>query len=154
MEAEVRPGQSFPLGASVYPDGVNFSVYSKNATGMDLLLFEKASDPKPAHIISLDPGKNRTHHYWHIFLTGLKHGQIYGYRVRGPFKPELGLRFDADKVLLDPYAKCLAIPERYSRHAASLPGDNTATAIKSVVVDLSGYDWEATPPRKPPFPKL
>jgi isoamylase len=151
MQAEIRPGLTFPLGATVYPDGVNFSVYSKNATGIDLLLFDEASDPKPAHIISLDPGKNRTYHYWHIFLSGLRHGQLYGYRVRGPFEPERGLRFDADKVLLDPYARCMAIPENYSRQAASEPGDNAATAMKSVVVDLSGYDWEGDAPLKTPF---
>jgi isoamylase len=151
MKAEIRPGQSFPLGATIYPDGVNFSVYSKNATGMDLLLFDGASDPKPAYQISLDPEKNRTYHYWHIFLSGLRHGQLYGYRVKGPFEPERGLRFDADKVLLDPYARCLAIPETYSRPAASLPGDNAATAMKSVVVDLSDYDWEGDTPLKTPF---
>ncbi|MHB9074805.1 MAG: glycogen debranching protein GlgX [Desulfobaccales bacterium] len=151
MKVGIGPGQSFPLGATIYPDGVNFSVYSKNATGMDLLLFAEASDSKPAHIIGLDPVKNRTHHYWHIFLSGLRHGQLYGYRVRGPFEPEHGLRFDAEKVLLDPYARCLAIPENYSRQAASLPGDNAATAMKSVVVDLSGYDWEGDTPLKTPF---
>jgi isoamylase len=151
MQEEIRPGLSFPLGATVYPDGVNFSVYSKNATGVDLLLFDEASDPKLSRKISLDPGKNRTHHYWHIFLSGLRHGQLYGYRVRGPFEPERGLRFDADKVLLDPYARCLAIPENYSRRAASGPGDNAATAIKSVVADLSGYDWEGDAPLKNPF---
>ncbi len=151
MEAEIRPGQSFPLGATIYPDGVNFSVYSKTATGMDLLLFDTASDPKPAHIISLDPGRNRTYHYWHIFVSGLKPGQLYGYRVRGPFEPERGLRFDSDKVLVDPYARCLAIPANYSRRAASLPGDNTATAMKSVVVDLRGYDWEGDTLLKTPF---
>ena len=150
MKAEIRPGQSFPLGATVYPDGVNFSIYSKNATGIDLLLFNEVSGPKPSNIISLDPGTNRTYHYWHIFLSGLKHGQLYGYRVRGPFEPERGLRFDADKVLLDPYARCLVVPENYSRLAASLPGDNAATAMKSVVVDLRGYDWEGDTPLKNP----
>jgi glycogen operon protein len=54
MKVEIRPGQSFPLGATLYPSGVNFSVYSKNATGMDLLLFDEVSDPKPMHIIILD----------------------------------------------------------------------------------------------------
>jgi isoamylase len=151
MKAEVRPGQSFPLGATIYPDGVNFSVYSKNATGVDLLLFDEVSSFKSAHLISLDPVKNRTYHYWHIFVPGLSHGQLYGYRVRGPLEPERGLRFAADKVLLDPYARCLAIPANYSRQAASLPGDNAATAMKSVVVDLHGYNWEGDTPLKTPF---
>ena len=140
MKAEIKPGQSSPLGATIYPDGVNFSVYSRNAAGVDLLLFNAASDPKPASIISLDPEKNRTYRYWHIFLPKVGHGQLYGYRVRGPFEPERGLRFDRDKVLLDPYARCLAIPANYSRRAASLLGDNTAMAMKSVVADLRGYD--------------
>jgi isoamylase len=153
MKAEIRPGQSFPLGAALYRDGVNFSVYSKNATGMDLLLFNEVSDSKPAHIISLDPVKNRTYHYWHIFVSGLRQGQLYGYRVQGPFEPERGLRFDGDKVLCDPYARCLAVPENYSRPAASLPGDNITTAIKSIVADLSGYDWEGDTPLKTPFPR-
>jgi isoamylase len=151
MKPEIGPGLSFPLGATVYPRGVNFAVYSKNATGIDLLLFDKVSDPKPMQIISLDPAKNRTYHYWHIFLSGLSPGQLYGYRVRGPFEPENGLRFDGDKVLFDPYARCLAIPENYSREAASRPGDNAATAMKSVVADLRGYDWEGDIPLKTPF---
>ncbi len=151
MKPEIGPGLSFPLGATVHPDGVNFSVYSKNATGIDVLLFGEASDPQPRQIISLDPATNRTCHYWHIFLSGLKPGQLYGYRVRGPFEPENGLRFDADKVLLDPYARCLAVPEKYSRQGASHPGGNTATAMKNVVMDLSAYDWEGDAPLKTPF---
>jgi isoamylase len=151
MKVEIRPGQSFPLGAALYPDGVNFSVYSKNATGVDLLLFDEPSGPKPTRIISLDPVKNRTYHYWHIFVTGLGHGQLYGYRVQGPFEPERGLRFDANKVLFDPYARCLVTPENYSRLAASRSGDNAATAIKSMVADLRGFDWEGDAPLKHPF---
>jgi len=151
MKPEAGPGQSFPLGATGYPEGVNFSVYSKNATGVDLLLFDEVSDPQPSHTISLDSEKNRTYHYWHVFLSGIGPGQLYGYRVRGPFEPEHGLRFDADKVLFDPYARCLAVPENYSRLAASRPGDTAATAMKGVVVDLRGYDWEGDTPLKTPF---
>jgi isoamylase len=151
MKADIGPGLSFPLGATITPSGVNFAVYSKNATGLDLLLFDGVSDPQPAQIISLDPEKNRTYHYWHIFVSGLPPGQLYGYRVQGPFEPESGLRFDGDKVLFDPYAKCLAIPENYSRAAASGPGDNAATAMKSVVADVRGYDWEGDAPLKTPL---
>ncbi len=151
MKEEISAGRSFPLGATVYQGGVNFSVYSKNAAGIDLLLFDAASDPEPAHIIRLDPAKNRTYHYWHVFLSGIGHGQLYGYRAHGPFDPPKGLRFDADKVLLDPYARCLAVPESYSRLSASGPGDTAATAMKSVVVDWRGYDWEGDTPLKTPF---
>ena len=132
----------FPLGPTVYKDGVNFSIFSRNASMVELLLFEHADDEIPANVIRLYPGKHRTYHYWHIFIPGLVQGQIYGYRVHGPFEPARGLRFDPGKVLLDPYGKAVAVPEKYSRRAASEPGDNTASAMKSVVADLDDYDWE------------
>ena len=94
---------------------------------------------------------NRTYFYWHVFVPCLRPGQIYGYRVSGPFEPETGLRFDGQKVLLDPYGKALAMPDQYSRLAASLPGDNAAVALKSVVADLSLYDWEGDRPLRRPF---
>ena len=132
----------FPLGPTVYKDGVNFSVFSKNASVVELLLFEHVDDAVPRRVIGLDPERNRTYHYWHTFIPGLTAGQIYGWRVHGPFEPERGLRFDAGKVLLDPYGKAVAVPENYSRRAASEQGDNAAVAMKSVVADLDDYDWE------------
>jgi len=147
----LRTGTSFPLGATVHHDGVNFSVFSKNSSAMELLLFDRADDPKPAQVFSLDPSRNRTYHYWHVFVPSLKAGQIYGYRARGPFQPHRGLRFDPGKVLFDPYGRAVAVPAQYNRAAASLPGDNAAAAMKSVVVDLRGYDWEGDAPLKRPF---
>ena len=144
-------GISFPLGATVCPEGVNFSVYSKNAVGVELLLFDRADAPRPSRVISLDPAKNRTYFYWHVFVPGLQAGQIYGYRVSGPFDPEKGMRFDPLKVLLDPYGKALVTPDHYNRLTAGLPGDNTATAMKSVVADLGRYDWEGDAPLRHPF---
>ncbi len=117
-----------------------------------MLLFDKVDDPTPADVIRLDPHQNRTHHYWHVFVVGLKPGQIYGYRAHGPFEPLRGLRFDSDKVLLDPYGRSVAVPETYSRLAASQHGDNAPAAMKSVVVDLAAYDWEGDAPLKRPFP--
>src|SRR5262245_56044542 len=93
-----------PLGATARNGGVNFSVYSKNATAIDLLLFDDKNAAAPARVIALDPDVDRTYHYWHIFVPGLRPGQIYAYRSRGPMAPQLGLRFDADKALLDPYS--------------------------------------------------
>ncbi len=101
------PGRSFPLGATISPKGVNFSLYSRGSTRVELLLFDSADDAKPAEVIPLDPRKNRTFHYWHVFVPGLQAGQIYAYRVHGPFAPEKGLRFDPAKVLLDPYGKAV-----------------------------------------------
>jgi len=144
--SEVQAGASAPLGASVTADGVNFSVFSKRATGIDLLLFEHVDDEKPASVIHVHPASNRTYHYWHVFVPALKAGQIYGYRVYGPFEPSKGFRFDATKVLLDPYGRAVVVPARYNRAAAQEKGDNAATAMKSVVVDPSLYDWESDRP--------
>jgi hypothetical protein len=88
------PGQGFPIGATITPEGVNFSVYSRDATAVELLLFNDAADSEPSHVIYLDSQINRTFHYWHIFVPGLEAGQIYGYRAHGPFQPHRGLRFD------------------------------------------------------------
>jgi len=146
-------GKSFPLGAAVCPDGVNFSIFSKHGTAVDLLLFERVDESKPSRVIALDPRTNRTYHYWHTFVPGVKAGQLYAYRVRGPYAPERGRRFDPDKVLLDPYGKCVARPPGYSRQAACHRGDNAAVAIKSVVADPSTYDWEGDSPPRRPFAK-
>jgi glycogen operon protein len=147
----VQPGKSYPLGATVHRDGVGFSVYSKNSTAIELLLFDRVDDPAPARTISLDPRLNRTFHYWHVFVPGLKAGQLYGYCADGPYVPEQGHRFDASKVLLDPYGRAVAMPTGYDRIAASRPGEITATAMKSVVTDTSTYDWEGDVPLKRPF---
>ncbi len=151
MRTAIGPGTSFPLGATVRPYGVNFSVFSKSSTGVDLLLFKEVHDAQPARVLALDPGKNRTAHYWHAYVPGLKPGQIYSYRVRGAFAPDRGLRFDPDKVLLDPYGKAVAVPRHSSRQAACQPGDTTATAMKSVVADPSQYDWEGDTPLQRSF---
>ena len=139
-------GASAPLGAAVTADGVNFSVFSKRATGVDLLLFDRVDDDRPARTLRLDPAINRTYHYWHVFVPGLDPGQLYGYRVHGPFDPAKGLRFDSGKVLLDPYGLAVVVPVGYNRAAAHSAGDNTAAAMKSVVVDPGAYDWEGDRP--------
>ena len=149
----IQQGESFPLGSTVCPDGVNFSLFSKNSTLVELLLFDHAGDAKPATVITLDPRWNRTYHYWHVFVPGVQDGQIYGYRAFGPSEPQRGLRFDPSKLLLDPYGKAMAVPDRYSRISASVPGDNCATAMKSIVVDPTRYDWEGDIPLKRPFAK-
>src|SRR6201998_1089977 len=143
-------GRSSPIGATVLPGGVNFSVYSRNATGVELLLFDRENDAQPARVIPINPTTNRTYHYWHVFVEDLRPGQLYAYRVHGPFDPANGMRFDANKVLLDPYGHCVAVPKNYSREAARHEGDNAATAMKSVVVDPLAYDWEGDTPLHTP----
>src|ERR1039457_6818631 len=141
-------GNTSPLGATVCHDGVNFSVFAKNCTGMELLLFDHADDAAPSRIISLDPRRNRTYHYWHIFVPAIGSGQLYGFRVAGPFDPLRGQYFDPDKLLIDPYGRAVAVPAGYDRSAACVPGDNVARAMKSVVADPRGYDWEGDMPLK------
>jgi glycogen operon protein len=150
MTSAANIGRSAPLGATVTRGGVNFSLYSRDAAGIELLFFDEKDDARPARVIGLDPSINRTYHYWHVFVPGTHAGQLYGYRVHGPFDPCKGMRFDAAKVLLDPYGRGVAVPGDYSRKAAQEKGDNASPAMKSVVVDSSLYDWEGdTPLRRP-----
>ena len=144
-------GRSFPLGATVLGDGVNFSVFSREASRVDLLLFDDPAAAHPARVIELDPRSHRTYHYWHVFVPGIRPGQVYAYRAAGPFDPARGLRFDPAKMLLDPYGRAVIVPDGYSRQAASRFGENNAIAIKSVVVDPKIYDWEGDAPLRRPF---
>ncbi|MBN1481789.1 glycogen debranching enzyme GlgX [candidate division KSB1 bacterium] len=141
-------GRSYPLGATVYPEGVNFSIYTKNARAVEILLFEDADDTKPYRVIRLDPQKNRTFFYWHTFVNDIGAGQLYGYRVYGPYAPNRGFRFDGHKLLLDPYAKAIVRGVNYDREAAIRPGDNCGRALKCVTVDPYNYDWGDDHPPK------
>ncbi len=149
-KADVTPGCPSPLGASVTEAGVNFSVFSRHASGMELLLFDREDDASPARTIPIDPVAGRTYHYWHVLVPQLKPGQLYGYRATGPSDPANGLRFDSKKALLDPYGRGVTVPKSYTRAAATAPGDNAAAAMKSVVVDPSTYDWQGDRPLRTP----
>ena len=149
--ALISQGTTAPLGASVQKDGVNFSVFSKYAERIELLLFDDAETNTPSQVISLEAPRHRTYHYWHAFVRGLAPGQIYAYRAHGTFAPDRGLRFDGQKVLLDPYGLAVAVPNRYDRNAAGRAGANTSAAMKSVVADPRQYDWEGDTPIRRPF---
>ena len=144
-------GRSFPIGAALVPGGANFSIFSRSAASIELLFFDRVDDARPSRVIPIDPLVNRTYHYWHVFVPGVQAGQIYGFRAYGPFEPDRGLRFDPSKLLLDPYGRAIVVPRNYSREAARLDGDNTATAMKSVVTDPHAYDWEGDVPLKRPW---
>ena len=141
-------GRSFPLGAAIVPGGTNFSVYSRGASRIDLLLFDGEDDASPARVIAFDPEVNHTYHYWHAFVPGVSAGQVYGYRAHGPWDPGNGIRFDNDRLLLDPYGRAVAVPKRYSREAMMHGGEGMAAAMKSVVADGRAYDWEGDAPLK------
>jgi glycogen operon protein len=145
---EVLPGNSYPLGATWDGKGVNFSIFSENATGIELCLF--SSDENETARIKLT---ERTHHIWHAYIPGLKSGQLYSYRCHGPFDPASGHRFNANKLLLDPYAKAITGPINWNESIFGYvfnhkdtdlsfnSGDSASYMPKCVVIDQS-YDWE------------
>ena len=147
-DSDLQRGKPYPIGATIHPGGVNFSLFSKNCYSVDLLLFDDIADDRPSRTIHLQRGPNTTFYYWHVFVPNLQPGQLYGYRVHGPFDPSRGHRFDGQKLLLDPYARGIAYSDQFSRQAAIAPGDNTPYAFKSVVGDFRTYDWEGDTPGK------
>ncbi|MEN6497339.1 MAG: glycogen debranching protein GlgX [Thermoguttaceae bacterium] len=151
MTNDIDPGSSFPLGVTLSEEGANFSVYSKNASEVELVFFDSPDAGKPSRVIALDRRQHRTYHYWHVLVPRVQPGQLYGYRVRGPFDPARGLRFDAQKLLLDPYGRAVAVPRDYDRSVASRPGDDAAQAMKSVVMPHGGYNWEGDRPLRHPY---
>ena len=146
-----RTGQPHPLGATPVAGGVNFAVHARGAERLDLVFFDRADDSVPSRTVTLDPGRHRTGSYWHVFVPGVVPGQLYGWRAHGAHDPSRGWCFDADKLLLDPYGRAVAMPRDYQRAVASLPGRHDAQACKSVVVDLDRYDWEGDVPLRRPF---
>jgi len=141
----IAAGSPHPLGALPGPEGVNFSLFSGNATGVELLLFDSPDSAQPFQTVRLDPFVNKTFHFWHVFVAGLQAGTHYAYRVDGPFNPSAGHRFDRNKVLIDPYALGNT-NSVWNRGAACKEGDNVATSMRSVVIDTSDYDWEGDQP--------
>src|SRR5918997_6334695 len=147
---KIWPGRPYPLGATWDGQGTNFAVFSEGATGVELCLFD-APESGERHCIPLP---ETTAHIWHGYLPGVRPGQLYGYRVFGPYEPEAGLRFNPAKVLLDPYARAVANKPDWSAPLFGYPlnnpdkdlrrddGDSARGAPKGVVVDRF-FDWEA-----------
>lgn len=105
MNINVYPGSPYPLGATWDGNGVNFALYAENAEAVELCLFKSADDQSEDIRIEV---RERSHHVWHVYLPDLMPGQLYGYRVHGPYDPQNGHRFNANKLLIDPYAKAVA----------------------------------------------
>ena len=146
----LEPGSAHPLGTTTYTDGVNFSLFSEAATEVVLLLFDHASAIEPAQVIRLDPFRNRTFHFWHVFVRGCRPGIYYAFRVDGPADPPAGHRFNANKVLMDPRARGIC-KSLWKRSDAVGPEDNLATSMRCAIVDSADYDWEGDRPLKRPF---
>ncbi len=161
MKTKVLTGSPYPLGATYNGEGVNFSIYAENAEGVELCLFNKTDDPTESVKIRF---KERTHQVWHAFIPGIQPGQLYGYRVHGPFDPAAGHRFNAHKLLIDPYAKAIAgtlewddslfgYEVGHEQEDLSFSKLDSAPYIpKSVVVDES-FDWEGAKSPKIPMHK-
>ncbi|MGV3527454.1 MAG: glycogen debranching protein GlgX [Flavisolibacter sp.] len=155
------PGSPFPLGATWDGKGVNFALYAENATGVDLCLFNTPEEKTENYRFRV---KERTHHVWHIYIPGLQPGQLYGFRVHGPYEPENGLRFNHNKLLIDPYAKALSGTIQWhdalfgyimgdAAEDLSFSDDDSAPFIpRSIVVD-NQFDWEDDRPPKIPYHK-
>ena len=122
---------------------------SGNATGVELLLFESAVSTSRCNR-STRSVTNKTFHFWHVLVKGLKAGAHYAYRVDGPSNPNAGHRFNPNKVLIDPYARGNT-DDLWNRAAACTPEDNVATSMRSVVIDPAGYDWEGDTPLDRPI---
>src|SRR5271169_2212762 len=145
----VEAGSPHPLGTVTSPAGVNFSLASSNATGVELLLFSAYDSLDPFQTIRFDPYVNKTFHFWHTFVLGLKPGAHYAYRVDGRLD-SAGQRFNRNKVLIDPYARGNS-DSLWDRDSACTPEDNQKTSMRSVVIDASGYDWEGDKPLNRPM---
>jgi len=142
---QAEKGSPHPLGATPDRQGVNFSLFSSNATAVELLLFKHHNDPKPFQTIQLNPNVNKTFHFWHVYVKGLSGGAHYAYRVDGSSDLSAGHRFNPKKVLIDPYAKGNT-DKLWKRVDACGPNDNLATSMRSVVIDSEDYDWEGDRP--------
>ena len=146
----IEPGTPHPLGIATHPEGVNFSLFSQAATGVELLLFDRPSAVEPIQTVRLDPFVNKTFHFWHVWVRGCGPGTFYAFRVDGPADPSAGHRFNPNKVLIGPYARgiCKGL---WRRADAVGPQDNLATSMRCAVVDTSRYDWEGDRPLKRPI---
>ena len=144
------PGSPYPLGATWDGNGVNFALYSENATAVELCLFAKPEDPNEYATIKVE---EVTHHVWHIYIPELGPGQLYGYRVHGEYNPANGNRFNPEKLLIDPYAKALSgtiqwhpsiyepVEDEKENKERNHEADSAPYMPKGVVIDPS-FDWE------------
>jgi isoamylase len=157
---KIWPGNPYPLGANWDGAGVNFSLFSENATKVELCLFDGASAKQETRI----PITQQTHQVWHTYLPEVRPGQLYGFRVHGPYAPTDGLRFNPAKLLLDPYAKAVGGSIQWSNALfgytvghpeADLSFDNQDSASgmpKCVVIDPA-FSWGNDMPPNTPWHK-
>ncbi|MDB5250883.1 MAG: glycogen debranching protein [Flaviaesturariibacter sp.] len=160
MTEKIYPGQPYPLGATWDGNGVNFALYSENATGVELCFYESNSSVETARFRL----QERSHHVWHGYIPGVRPGQHYGYRVHGSYDPANGLRFNANKLLLDPYAKAISgslhwhpalFGYKLGDEAADMSFDETDSApfVPKAVVINQNFDWDGDKAPQIPYHK-
>jgi isoamylase len=152
-------GRPYPQGATWDGRGVNFSLFSENATAVDLCLFDSVDAKKESVTVRLPEKKN---HVWHVYLPDVLPGQLYGYRVHGPYDPASGPRFNPNKVVVDPYAKAIGRQIKWDDSMYGYPiggpsedlamdeRDNAAYAALATVVNPA-YEWGDDRPPKTPW---
>ena len=139
-----RPGRQSPSGATPDGAGVNFAIFSRHATGVELLLYERSDSPRPFQIVRLDPETNRSFHWWHVYVEGLPVGTHFTWRIDGPFDPARGFRFNRRREILDP--RVLAVTDRlWNRAEACHPHADRYPAMRGIVVG-NDYDWQGDRP--------
>lgn len=145
-EYSYKRGHTYPSGAKKNAGGVNFSIFSRHATSVELLLFDKSDSKDPFQIIHLDKIPHKTFFSWHVFVIDLPARIWYTWRIDGPNEPkEAGLHFDKEKQLIDPWARVVS-DLNWDRQAACSPGDNNLTAMRCMVDDEENYDWQDDEP--------
>ncbi|MBN1501090.1 MAG: glycogen debranching protein GlgX [Spirochaetes bacterium] len=161
-ENSTLPGYPWPLGATLDTNGCQFAIFSRHADRITLILFESTDPYCSFREIEFDSEMNKTGDIWHIWIEGVKEGQLYGYRVDGPYTPEHGHRFNRNKLLLDPYAR--AVTGNFDWNLADARGfdtirgqitdtsfstkDSAPGAPKCIVIDHS-FDWFDRPVKRP-----
>ncbi|MBQ4378957.1 MAG: glycogen debranching protein GlgX [Treponema sp.] len=148
----VSTGKAVRLGTKVTSEGVYFTVFSRNAKKVFLDLYSSAEDAEPYHTIELNPETNKTGDLWHVFVEGLKAGDLYLYRVDGPFAPSRGHRFDKTQPLFDPRAKAFSEGSVF-KYMHNSKDKNMERFPKCVIVDSDDYDWGDDKPLEIPLEK-
>jgi len=159
-KVSVDIGSPIPLGTYKRDGGINFALFSRHATRVWLELFENPEDATPSATFELDPGIHHTGDIWHIRIKGIAEGQLYAFRVHGPYRPDQGHRFNRNKLLLDPYATALEGTSHWnfrkargydltsSRKDLSYSREaNAGQSPKCLIVD-GGFDWQGDRPLK------
>ena len=164
-QTDVRVGAPLPLGTYAVGEGVNFALFSRHASRVRLELFDNSEDATATRVIDMDPSRNRTGDVWHVWVKGIGPGQIYAYRVDGPYQPKEGHRFNFNRLLLDPFGTAIsqlppwdfALARGYNSSAPEQDLiisklDNSRSSPKCVFVN-EPFEWNGNRPPRHPWSK-